>query len=397
MLKQNRDLTIDYVRGLACIFMMCVHTSVNDFAGLDHFIFFCSYMPAIFISISGYLATEQAKRDELSKIIILYLSIFLLGFAYNGFMPQYYFPKEIPAGVDPATIRPDGMTFFIRMESEILQGIAAGCILVAVCSKLFKDRHYLYLFTCIGIFGLFKVMSPLVPDFMYRSFFIAPGVFPAIPWVAFAFIGVFAYAVPNRNNLILLLVSLMVCVLVYFALQYGFDWKTMKEAHTNSKFSMSTWYILGSFVVVFSFYFLVRLAGSRLPAGKYNPILFFGQNSMLFFFVHFMFSYYIIALQVKFFLASWSLILILTYFFMRLLILINGKIKARMYNPVLWILLAVLIFATPVVFRSNIFIIVHLEFLYGLVVALRYPELSHRIKKYGRESPPVGSGAVSAT
>ncbi len=160
---------------------------------------------------------------------------------------------------------------------------------------------------------------------------------------------------------------------------------------------MSTWYILGSFVVLFSFYFIIRLAGSRLPAGKYNPILFFGQNSMLFFFVHFMFSYYLLALQVKFFLATWGLILLLTFFFMRLALFVNGKIRAKMYSPVLWILLAVLIFATPVVFRSNIFLIVHLEFLYGLVLALRYPELSYRIKKSGKESPAAGSGAVSAT
>lgn len=155
-------------------------------------------------------------------------------------MPQYYFPNVNPADVNPVTVRPDGMNFFLRIECEVLQAIALGCILAALCSKLFKDRYYLYLLTGIGIFGLFKLLSPLVPDFMYRSFFIAPGVFPAIPWVAFAFLGVFAYATRNRNNLILLLTSLLVCVLVYFALQYGFDWKTMKESHSVSKFSMST-------------------------------------------------------------------------------------------------------------------------------------------------------------
>ncbi|MBP7735412.1 MAG: hypothetical protein KA369_05505 [Spirochaetes bacterium] len=150
-------------------------------------------------------------------------------------------------------------------------------------------------------------------------------------------------------------------------------------------------------MVVFSFYFIVRLAGGRLPAGKYNPILFFGQNSMLFFFVHFWFCYYILALQIKFFAVAWPLILLLTYLFMRLLLFINGKIKARMHNPALWIILAVLIFGTPVVFRSNILLIVNLEFIYGLVLALRYPELSYRIKKSGREAQSAGIGAPSAT
>ncbi len=379
----KRDLTLDAMKGYCCCMMAIAHSMVIIPPGspMDFYFSFVHANTGLFFSISGLLTFYQVKRDDLKKLLLFYFIFSLLGFSLNAIRPFYYYElnghnlQEIL--LNPTLLKePNGINFYYNIECEILQIIGIGCIFVALFSRIFKEKTIFYYITAVFFFLLFKLLSPIIPNFPMRSFIIAPGVFSILPWLIYFFAGVYIYTTPNKNNVIL-----GTCYIILFiVLTYGFD----IELSWKMKHDMSYGFFIISFAILHFSFFTFRLIGNYIKKTS-NFFVFLGEHSLLYFYIHFYMCYLFLKFKLIFWFIAWPLIIFSTFIMILGLNYINKKIKIQINNIFFWSVLILLIFITPFLFSFNIKIIIHIEFIYGLIFALRYRELSLLIKKSSRK------------
>lgn len=379
-MEKKRDLSLDYMKGFSCFFIVIAHSIIFPTPILgNNWIIATIYQGVniftmVYFASSGALANIQTGRDRLSRIFMLYGFLFFLGFSYNAIIAKYYFFFDNPS------LEPDGRNFYVNVYCEILQLISVGCMMVAAASKLFKERNYLYYAVSFLPFILYKLLFPVMPDFPLRGFIFAKGTvvaFSLIPWTGFFFAGVFAYRTDNRINAMLAGFYLILYVILSLVFEINLDWL--------NKWNMSYGFFILSSMVLHANFFFFRLIRDRLPEGK-NPLILFGRDTLLFLVINVFLTYYFAKFKLVFWFLAWPGISLMTYFLMRLIIYLDSKIKYQLSDYKIWFGLIILIFITPLIFHFNIKIIIHIEFVYGLLLALRYRDLSALIKKGGMKT-----------
>lgn len=374
-MEKKRDLALDYLRGLGCVCIVVGHSTVIINSPILEIIQGVAfYGSVLFLSVSGQLASMQAQKDRLPGIIAFYGLLFFLGFAYNAIVPVYYFiSTDLP---------PEGINFYRKIASEIIQAIAIGCIAVAAFSRLIKGRTVLYLVASIACFAISKILV-LLPEFPLKSFIIAPGVFSIFPWIGFLFAGAFFYRSRVPVGLVvggIFLAAYLVAVIFF-----------KQDLHWKGRFEMSYGFYLMGMAGLSVLYAIFRSIGDRLPEGN-NPAIFFGRNSLLFLFINIILSFYFLKFGLVFWFIAWPGIFVVTYFLMRVLLKLNGMISRPLDSLIPWFVMIVVIWLLPLLFSFNIKIIIHLEFAIGVIIALRYRDLSMRIKNhYGSLAEEGGS------
>jgi hypothetical protein len=258
-MHEKRDLGLDFLKGAGCVLMVIAHSKLKMWH-YETFIFWGNLAAVLFFSVAGVTASFQAQRGSPRQVLLTYLFIFLLGFSYNGF-------------INPR--------FLDHIQFEIIQTIALGAALVYLIERLFHPASWVYLlsgFASVGLNELIQLLLRGKEIAWVSGVVISPGYFPLLPWLSIFLMGVFAYRVQNRYNLLLFLV-LGAFYFYLFACHIPTD--------TEGKWEFNFDYFLACAVLLFLAYFLVRsVALLRHPKIDWL-VLFWGKNSLLFLYVHY--------------------------------------------------------------------------------------------------------------
>ena len=383
--QSTRDHRLDLLKGLACILMIFAHSTFDAsplsrvLAGEGNSLIHLLYMlgeaaPILFFAVAGITACMQAKKYPPKPVLISFSLLFLLGFSYNGITER---------------------DFYQNPAIEIIQIIEFGAALVYIIEYAWKPPPVAYLMIGIGVFSLKLLIDhePLLKELFSspQGLLIPPGKFPIFPWLFPFFMGPFAYKTRNINNLILagasfgLVVALKV---LSFPLQVGNKW------------DMSLGYFLLSCIMLFSSLYVVRaFEFFKLENGK-RWILFLGEFSLLFLFIH---KFVIRSLhrlaaspELYSFLSEpvlfWVATAMFTTILMKLLLKVSQiwHIKDYFQNTRSWLILAILVLSVPAIIENST-AIYFLELTLGTMFAVYYRLIGKELKQAGAVEAPKAS------
>jgi fucose 4-O-acetylase-like acetyltransferase len=364
MQSKTRDFSLDVLKGLGCLLMVMAHVPVR--VGVyRNLTFIGGFAPVLFYSVVGVTAVFQAQKYKPRAVVLNYLFLFLLGFALNGFnSPDFLLPPAI--------------------HFDIIQIIAIGSLAVYFFEYYFKPPTWAYLALGILFFLIKLALDALMPADKYPLLaglvLTYTGTFPIFPWLFLFFLGVFAYRIALKWDL----GWALVCIAIYLALfltGFNLDYK--------SKYDMSIGYFLLSCLLLFGMFFLARKFHFLEKQSSLNPVMFFGQNSLLFLFVHFaviamftdrlqwnenirLFNRYPVSFFIFVAIVTWVLMLILVY---------AAKIpwlEIKFEHVWVWILFTVLVFGVALIPHKGL--VRWSEAGLGIIVSLYYHRLSHALK-----------------
>jgi hypothetical protein len=359
--EKSRDFALDLLKGAGCLLMIVAHSSLN-IQGYDRFKFWGGLAPVLFFSVTGVTASFQAARHQPRAVIISYIFLLLLGFSFNRI-------------TDPG--------FLKEIQFDIIQMIAVGACAIYLLEYYFHPRPWVYLplgFLAFGAkFGLQYLLNGGIV-YGISGIIVPPGIFPVFPWLFLFFMGLFAYRAANQFNLLLAFgFGGALAILSWLAGPLDFE----------TKWDMSPQYFLACNILLFAGFFLARIIPSAWLNAR-NPVVFFGQNSLLFLYVHFPLVLYFKSIKLHRKVdvifqhpwVFWALVLLVTAIIMLVLIRI-AKIKAVSkpfdYLPT-WLILTALVFLVGF-FAPNEELVYWFEIGLGLLFAMFYPSLAARLKQ----------------
>jgi len=368
-MTSKRDLSIDILKGIGCFFMIVAHSSLN-FGGYDQYKFWGGFAPVLFFSAAGVTAAFQAQKYKPRGVLLTYAFLFLLGFSFNRI-------------TDPG--------FLQEVEFDIIQMIVLGSSVIYLLEYYFHPRKWVYLPLGFLVFGFKFILQKLLAGIMIAGVtntLIPPGIFPVFPWLFLFFFGLFAYRINNYVNAGL---ALGFGAILFILL------KTNLPLDIENKWDMSIGYFLVCSVLVFSIFFILRFISLLDKPIKYLYLPgFFGQNSLLFLYVHFPIILYLKDNQVQRKVQLifqhpylfWLLVLGLTLVAMHVLIwLAKRKISAQIFDHLsVWVVMTILIFVVGLFIPSER-LTYSIEIGLGILTALFYPKLGYIFKqKYSEAS-----------
>jgi hypothetical protein len=358
---EKRDLSLDLLKGLACILMVFSHAAIKTInpilLGLG---FFGSFAAILFFSVTGITAWMQADHRNPKEILPPYVILFLAGFSLNG-MVQIDFYKDF--------------------EMQMLQIIALGASLVFLVEYYLHPRSIYYLVTGVLLF-LIKVLGDLLASNgflsqLYNSSWLQgwlfpPGTFTIIPWLFVFFLGVYAYRVSARTNLYISILPVVISlgILVIF--------QDPAKMDLVNKWDMSLGYFLFScFCLFFSFSLSKMFPVQNNIVSQF--LLFLGKNSLLFLYVHIFVINVLFRLgMAEFVWLYWPLVLTLSCLLIYLILTIYSKTNtgSLFHYKVSWLILIICVMLTPLVVKDNTIVFL-LEFLWGVCLSMNYPLLKN--------------------
>lgn len=381
-LKQ-RDTSLDLLKGIACVLMVFAHSTgiensplTSIFLGETSKVIRIIYhlgetAPVLFFAVSGIAGYLQAKKYGIKSVSISYFFLFFLGFSYNGITQR---------------------NFYGDFEFEILQIIAVGAFLVFCIQYLNKPLPVVFLVIGCIIF-LMKLsldhFSWIKDQLVFiEGIILPPGTFPLLPWLFLFFLGVYAYIASNKYNLLLASVSMGAFIILEILSLTG---KLPIDLQPTNKWDMSLGYFLLSCFLLFSTFYLTRKF--NIDRLKYisQIILFWGETSLLFLFIH---KFVIRVLQRS---SAWNsflfailknpiifyvLVLLFTTFIMKLILRIktNTFVSSIFSDIRAWMVLVVLVLIVPLITKDGV-LIYSLELIFGAVFATYYSSLRKSIKQ----------------
>ncbi|HEX2697626.1 MAG TPA: heparan-alpha-glucosaminide N-acetyltransferase domain-containing protein [Anaerolineales bacterium] len=370
MQPKTRDLSLDLLKGLGCLLMIMAHMpfKVGFYKDLT---FLGGFAPVPFYAVTGVTAAFQAQRYKPRAIMLYYLFLFLFGFALSGFN-------------SPDFLRPPVIHF------DIIQIIAVGSLAVYLLEYYFRPPIWVYLILGVFSFLIKLALDVLLPvqeyPFLAGTLLMYSGTFPIFPWLFLFFLGVFVYRISPRWNL----ASALVFIAMYFVLVlFGFD------MDYHSKYDMSVGYFLLSCILLFALFFLARRFEIFQRGNPLNPLVFFGQNSLLFLFVHFaaigvlslrlqldqnihLFRLYPFLFWLLIFLVTWIAMVVLIFY-------TRARWLAVQFNRIwVWVVLVALVLTIPLIPHNGV--VRWAEVGLGTIGALYYHQLG-RVLKQEQVSP----------
>ena len=275
-MSRQRDYSLDYLRGLGCICMVVGHFRVLDKQDLlASNIQLVASMSTLFFFIPAAInARLQVERHDWRILLKSYLMLALAGFSFNGVLHGNFY---------------EFFTF------ELFQIIAVGAIAVVLFEHFIKSKNLHYLLIAIVLYGIKISVEWLWPDFhgwgilsVHPDYVphaqlaigekaVYPG-FPVLMWLFLFFWGGYVYTLSKNANLIIALsLSALAVVAHNFDLGIDFDW--------TNKWQMTPGYLIYAMILFCVSVKLVSLFPQR-PNKLFNFLIFAGQNSLIFFFIH---------------------------------------------------------------------------------------------------------------
>ncbi len=371
MQSETRDLSLDVLKGLGCLLMVLAHVPAKIWTYRD-LTFLGGFAPVPFYAVVGVTASFQAQKYKPRSVILNYLFLFLFGFALSGFN-------------SPDFMRPPVIHF------DIIQIIAIGSLAIYLLEYYLKPSIWVYLILGILSFliklGLDVVLPAQNYPLLAGLLLTYSGTFPIFPWLFLFFLGVFAYRIGLQWNLgwtVITVAIYLILALAGFALDY------------RSKYDMSVGYFLLSCLFLFGLFFLARKFKFFQGQSLFNPLIFFGQNSLLFLFVHFsVIGVFVLRLQwdenIRWFrlypFLFWGFVALVTWIAMAFL-LYAARIKwleIQFDRIWVWALLTFLVFAVAALIPHK-GLVRWSEAGLGIIAALYYHRLGHALK--GQASTP---------
>lgn len=348
----ERDYSLDCIKGVACIFMILIHaitlvtvgkTNVGGIFGL--LAFFGGTAPVLFFAVSGITSSVFQVKKSMKVIIPAYLIFGVLGVSYIAIWR---------ANVYSSTL------------CDILQMMAMAVIIVVLIEKNIKTNKIFYLFASVAVFLVHYFITSKIPAFPVKDFLFAPAVFPIFPWISMVFFGVFLYRIDEKWDLLIGTFVFVGSILASMVMKVDF----------SNKFNMSIGYFCVSIFVMSTVFFISRTIKFKKLN---NPILYLGKNSLLFLYVHLL-AIKVFAPFTNNVLLRWIVVLILTYILMLGIQFINRYIEKTFCNIIIWILMTVVAVLIPL-FGLNANLIFCLEMLIGIIFSVNYHKLSGIIEK----------------
>ncbi len=358
-MAEKRDLTLDFLKGVACVLMIIAHSKLKMW-GYEKFIFWGNLAPALFFGISGVTATFQAGKYQIKDVFFSSLFIFFLGFSYNA-------TRDVG--------------FLDHVQFEIIQAIALGSFTVFLLEKFLKPRSWVYFVLGFLCFGLNLCILSLLAgrEFSWvTGIWIAPGLFPYLPWLSLFMLGVFVFRTGNLQNGILF---------GGLGLLYYLLYSTNVPDVDTAKWYFQFDYFLGCVLALLFGFLLVRILNLfRFPLIA-EPFLFWGRNSLLFLYFHYAFIKFFRDMEMQREVdviwnhpyLFWLLVLVCTsvaIFGTNLLARYMGFIFERIWA---WLILAGLVFLLPLFLHMEN-TVYYAELTIGILFAAFYPVLNKLLK-----------------
>lgn len=259
MNEKERDFALDILKGVGCLLMVVAHSNIN-FRGYQPYTFWAGLAPVLFYAVAGVTASFQARRYQPRGVLVTYAFMLLLGFSFNRI-------------TDPAWLE--------EINFDIIQLIAVGASVIYLVEFYWKPPDWVYLLLVPLAFWIkTPLMAWLDGSFVpgVTGILIPPAIFSVFPWLFLFFLGLFAYRTKNQYNLLLGLAAFAA-----FFFLYANDW----DYETHNKWNMSFSYFLVCCSLVFLSFFLVRAVPFLRHRRGLGLLVFLGQNSLLFLYVHF--------------------------------------------------------------------------------------------------------------
>lgn len=349
---KERDYSLDYIKGFACIFMILIHaitlvtvgkSGVGGIFGI--LAFFGGTAPVLFFAVSGITSSVFQVKKSIKAIIPAYFVFGVMGVSYIAIWRANVYKGSL---------------------CDILQMMAMAVIIIVLIEKNIKTNKIFYLFASIAVFLIHYFITSKIPAFPLRDFLFAPAVFPIFPWISMVFFGIFLYRIDKKWNLLIGTSVFVISILASMVTKVDF----------SNKFNMSIGYFCVSIFVMSTVFFISRtIKFKRLN----NPILYFGKNSLLFLYVHLL-AIKIFAPFTNNVLLRWIAILILTYFLMLGIQFINRYIEKVFCNIIIWVLIMAAVILIPLLI-VNVNFIFYLEMIIGILFSVNYHKLSVIIEK----------------
>ncbi|MFL0252407.1 heparan-alpha-glucosaminide N-acetyltransferase domain-containing protein [Clostridium neuense] len=348
----ERDYSLDCIKGIACIFMILIHaitlvtvgkSNVDGIFGV--LAFFGGTAPVLFFAVSGITSSAFQVKKSIKAIIPAYLIFGVLGVSYIGIWRANIYSSSL---------------------CDILQMMAMAVIIIVLIEKIIKPSKIFYLVASIAVFLIHYFITSKIPAFPVKDFLFAPAVFPIFPWISMVLLGIFLYRIDKKWNLLIGTSVFVVSILVSMVTKVDFF----------NKFNMSVGYFAVSIFVMSTVFFISRTIKFKKLN---NPILYFGKNSLLFLYVHLL-AIKVFAPFTNNVLLRWIAVLILAYLLMLGIQFINRYIEKAFSNIVIWILMIVAVVFIPL-FIGNVNLIFSLEMLIGILFSANYHKLSGIIEK----------------
>lgn len=370
-MAHERDLVMDYLRGVVCIAMVIAHFPVQDktdeMAVLLHHL--VGSVTVVFFGISGINALAQAGRYSIRELLVVFAGLFIFGTSYS------------------VIIHP---TLYLRYVPEIFQIIAIGSVLVIVAQRFLGSRPWVYGLLGVLVVAVYLVVDLVFPQwtgdgvlFVHRDYVphdqvpagqpkIFPG-FPMLPWLYIFFWGVFSYSLNQKQQ--------AACIFVLgAALALGLQLNVLGVWFEK-------WHMTPAYLILSTLTFSVAVfCGRLLPATwlrKSDFILLFGKNSLAFLFMH-GFGLLVAFITVRYVgqYLAWLAAIIVSYFALKLLQRWKGLTIFEAPQS-WWIMgfLAVTLPLLPLWWKATIVPVVLLEVIIGILFSKHFPLLRGLIRQ----------------
>jgi hypothetical protein len=354
-----RDLSLDLLKGVACVLMVLAHTQLQIDMPSKVLTFLGSFTPILFFAVSGITANFQARKYPVTGIVITYAMIFLLGLSFT------------------AMTREDFSTFWVPFDMDILQIIAVGVLTLYLVQRFLKPGPWFHLGAAVAIFAL-KLVTDALPDTGWMAYlayvFVEPGNFVIIPWLFPFFLGMFCHLAPNRHNLWLAGAALVAM---------GLAWGVGLPLGIDNRWDMTLGYFLFSLLLTAMSFYVARQLTPDFVARFLSPLLWLGKFSLLFLYVHmgviWLIRHYTQGIWGTYWV--WPLVGGASVLLMWVLPPLFGalRIPALMSRFPAWLLLLALVLATPLVLPTGATLILT-QLALGLVFSLYYAAMTQVLK-----------------
>ena len=356
---RERDLSLDLLKGVACVLMLLAHTQLQLDLLSKALTFLGSFAPILFFAVSGITANFQARKYPVAGIAITYTMIFLLGLSFT------------------AMVRPAD-NFWVPFDMDILQIIAVGVLTLYLVQRFINPGPWFHLAAAVIVFALKLAIDTLPPDSWglgYLAYvFVKPGNFVIIPWLFPFFLGMFCYLAPNRHNLMLAGAAL---------LAMGAAWGLGLTLGIDNRWDMTLGYFLFSLLITSVSFYVARRLPQAFVARAFPPLLWLGKYSLLFLSVHigviWLIRHYTQGIWGTYWI--WPTVAVASIALMWVLPPLFGalRVPALMARFPAWIVLLALVLTAPLVLPAGAPLVLT-ELALGLVFSLYYAAMTQVLK-----------------
>jgi hypothetical protein len=352
-----RDLSLDLLKGVACVLMLFAHTQLQIDLPSKILTFLGSFAPILFFAVSGITAHFQARKYPVVGITITYVMIFLLGLSFTAMVVG---------------------NFWVAFQMDILQIIAVGVLVLYLVQRYLHPGPWFYLSAAILIFAL-KLGTDVLPrDIWWMNYLVnvvlEPGNFVIIPWLFPFFLGMFCFLAPNRHNLI---------VATSASAGLALGWALGLPLGIDNRWDMTLGYFLFSLVLTSLSFYVARGLPRALVARAFPWLLWLGTFSLLFLYVHigviWLIRQYTSGIWGTYWV--WPLVGLASILMMWLLPRLFGamRIPRLMAGFPAWMVLLALILIAPLALPDGAPLVLT-QWLLGLVFALYYGSMTQSLK-----------------